>query len=82
MSAISKPMAHSTTSTNPFAEVPVEQVTAVNQLIVPAVANYGPRYLLSFSLMNNLPAITFEYATAAALSTARSAYRTLVSTNF
>lgn len=81
MSAISKPMAHSTTSTNPYAEVPVEMVVSVNDLSLPAIANYPAQYQLAFTLTDK-SIIKISYSTAALLATAKAGYRTLVSTNF
>ena len=75
MSGIAKPMAHSTTSTNPYAEVPVDMVVSVNDLSVPAIANYPAQYKLAFTLIDKT-IITISYTTAALLATAKAAYRT------
>lgn len=81
MSAISKPMAHSTTSTNGYALIPVEQVVDMTPLTVPQIGNYGPKYLIVFTLVTG-GSKTLEYSTAAAQATAKAAYRTAFSTNF
>lgn len=81
MSAIAKPMAHSTTSTNGYNLIPVEQVVDMTVLTVPAIANYGPKYKLVFTLSNGVQK-SAEYATAALMATAQAAYRTAFSLNF
>jgi len=81
MSAIAKPMAHSTTSTNGYNLIPVEMVTDMTDLSVPAIANYGPKFVLSFTLSNGTNK-QITYATAALLATAKAAYRTAYSANF
>ena len=81
MSAIAKPDAHSTTSTNGYNFIPVELVVDMSVLTVPAVANYGPKYKLVFTLNTGVQK-TVEYSTAALMATAQAAYRTAFSLNF
>ena len=81
MSAIAKPEAHSTTSTNGYNFIPVELVTDMTVLTVPAIANYPARYLLVFTLNTGIQK-TVSYTTAALMATAQAAYRTAFSLNF
>jgi len=81
MSAISKPMAHSTSSSSGYNLVPVEQVMDMTVLTTPPIANYPATYALVFTMVNGT-AKKVTYATAALLASAQAAYRTAFSTNF
>jgi hypothetical protein len=81
MSAIAKPMAASTLASNTNPSILVEQVKDVTKLTVPAIANYGPKYLLVFTLMDNTQ-VQLSYASSANQATALAAYKAAFSTNF
>jgi hypothetical protein len=81
MSAIAKPMAASTLASNTNPSILVEQVKDVTSLTVPAIANYGPKYLLVFTLMDNTQ-VQLSYASSANQATALAAYKAAFSTNF
>lgn len=81
MSAISKPLAASSTSLNPTGSIPVEMVVAWADNSVPAIANFGPLYQIAFTLSDKT-IINIRYATAALKNSAITAYRAAFSTNF
>lgn len=74
MSAIAKPMADSSLATNQNPSILVEQVKDVTSLTVPAIGNYGPKYYLVFTLVDNSQ-VKLEYANAADQATDLAAYK-------
>lgn len=81
MSAIAKPMAHDVSATNINALIPVEQVKDVSPLDVPAIGNYGPKYYLTFTLLDGTSK-QLQYTTSALRDTALSDYKAAFSTAF
>ena len=80
MSAIAKPMADSTLASNTNPSILVEQVKDVTSLTVPAIGNYGPKYLLLFTLMDNTQ-VRLEYLNAADQATDLASYKATYSAN-
>jgi len=80
MSAIAKPMADSTLASNTNPSILVEQVKDVTSLTVPAIGNYGPKYLLLFTLMDNTQ-VRLEYLNAVDQATDLASYKATYSAN-
>jgi hypothetical protein len=80
MSAIAKPMADSTLASNTNPSILVEQVKDVTSLTVPAIGNYGPKYLLLFTLMDNTQ-VRLEYLNATDQATDLASYKATYSAN-
>ena len=78
MSAIAKPMIHSTTAKSAIA-VNIEDVSAISKFTMPAVGNRSAKYQIIFILKNGQKSV-YTYTTSALRDTSYTAIIALVST--